>query len=680
MKMLTSLLICLILSAASYADMAQVVNPGFESMSGDPLMPDGWSTFEGTGATVYYGAKTDVVRTGIYSFKVAARNGYGMIHQTITSGFTAGETYSLWFYGRGDTNGDWVMDEPLDRVELAVKFANSGGGTISEPKQVVFDADPETPAPVLVNNAWLQSPIVRVTVPEGTASIMIKISAIDGSPDGNSRDGTSIYLDDVMLDLLPLPAKNPTPIIGALDQNPTSLFLNWEPGDDPLSAGTPNPDVTGYYVYVDSFDSSDVLGEPNFMNPVSISGTQYPAAVAGAAFGTDQLVYWRVDSSINGSTAGDPNTVIGETWFFETESSFPEIIAQPQDVTVFEGEAAAISIEATGVAPIVQYEWYDSNDLLVASGPALDTLTFPATVIEDSDGYYCLVTNSQGKATQSQMASLYVNGVLAQYDFENDLNDVTGRSYGIAKNIDPNATGVVSYAAGISGQTLVLDGTNYVELSEGAYPNAYMGLAHGTLVCWVKTTSETTGTLMGAYNDSLTTCYNLSIQASEGLYFYLRSESGAFTTVQASAPGISDGNWHQIAVTYALGTPSTVYMDGEKLGTGGGLGTGAVFAPWTYSLPLGAGDTRGDINKVFDGAIDSVVLYNYVKTEKEVLDLYNALSPVEKALCLDPYASAFDLAGPDGVGAEFADCRVNLYDFAAMAAAWLDCGLYPDCQ
>jgi hypothetical protein len=680
MKMVLSLLICLVLSAASYADVPQVVNPGFELMSGDPLVPDGWNLFTGNGATVFFAGKADVVRTGTYSMKVAARNGYGMIHQTITSGFAAGETYSLWFYGRGDTNNDWVMDEPLDRIELSVKFANSGGGTISEPKIIVFDANPETAAPMLSKTEWLQSPIFRFTVPEGTASMMIKISAIDGSPDGNTRDGTSIYMDDVTLALLPLPAKNPTPIVGATEQNPTSLFLSWEPGDDPRSAGTPNPDVTGYYIYFDQFDTSDVSSEPNFMNPVSVSGAQYPATGPGAAFGTDQLVYWRVDTSINGSTAGDPNTVTGPTWYFETESSFPEIIAQPQDVTVFEGEPAAISIEATGVAPIVQYEWYDSNDLLVASGPTLDTLTFPATVIEDSDLYYCVIINSEGKATQSQTAALYVKGMLAQYDFENALTDAIGGLAGVAKNIDPNEAGVVGYAAGISGQTLVLDDGNYVELPDGAYPNSYMGLAHGTLVCWVKTTSETTGTLIGAYNDSLKTCYNLSIQESEGLYFYLRSESGAFTTVQVSAPGIFDGNWHQIAVTYSLGTPSTVYMDGEKLGTGGGLGTSAVFAPWTYTLPLGAGDTRGEINKVYAGALDSVVLYNYVKTEKEVLDMYNALSPVEKSLCLDPYASAFDLAGPDGVGAEFADCRVNLYDFAAMAAAWLDCGLYPDCE
>jgi hypothetical protein len=663
-----------------YGDIAQVVNPGFESMSGDPLMPNGWSTYSGTGATVYYAAKTDVVYRGTYSFKIAARNGYGMIHQTITSGFAAGQTYSLWLYGRGDTNSGWVMDEPLDRVELSVKFANSAGAMISEPKLVIFDGDSATAAPVLVNNAWLQSPVFRFTVPEGTASIMIKISAIDGSPDGGTIDGTSIYIDDVTLGILPLPAKNPTPADGAIEQSPTGLYLSWEPGDDPFVGGTPNPNVTGYYVYMNQFDSSVESAEPNFVNPVYVSGTQYPAVAPGLAIGTDQLVFWRVDTSIKGSTAKDPNTVTGLTWSFQTESSFPEITAQPQDVTVFEGETATFSVEAVGVNPIVLYEWYNSKNELVASGPAMNTLAISSTVVEDSSAYYCVVTNGQGKTAQSNAAVLYVKGILAQYDFENALTDARGQFNGTAMNIDPNTAGAVSYAEGVSGSAVVLNGGNYIKLAQGAYPNSYMGLANGTMSCWVKTAGTATVTLIGAYNDGTKTCYNVSIQSPEQLYFYVRTETNNVSQIQVAAPGIMDGNWHQIVATYALGSNSAVYMDGQRLATAGGLAVSAQFAPWTYTLPIGAGDTRGVINKVFSGAIDNLVFYNYPKSQKEVLDMYNSHAAVQKSLCLDAYASAFDLAGPDGVGAAFADCRVDLYDFAAMAASWLDCGLYPVCS
>ena len=683
MKMLMSVLMCLLVSAICLAD-AQIVNSGFESMSGDPLLPDDWTTYKNSGSTVYFAPKTDVVYDGVYSFKIAARDGYGMIHQTITSGFAAGETYSLWLYGRGDTNNDWKIDEPGDRIEFYAKFANGTGGTIAEPMKVIFDGDPATEAPMLSATEWLQSPAMRFTVPDGTASIMIKIRVVDSSANGNNRDGTSIYMDNVTLAVLPLPAQTPTPDNGVDEQDPAELFLSWEVGDDPYAAGTPNPDVTGYYVYVDQYNTTNDPGDPNFsdVTPVSLSGTQYPASAPGIAYGADQVVYWRVDSSIDGSTAADPNTVTGEVWSFTTESSFPGIITQPQDVTVAEGEPAALTIEADGTAqPIALYEWFDSNDILVDSGATLDTLSFDPAVIEDSDEYYCIVTNTQGKSTQSDPARLYVTGILAQYDFENNLTDATGRFDGIAANIDPNATGVISYdAAGMDGSALQLDGENYVELPEGAYPNSYMGLANGTIVCWVKTTSAATGTVIASYNDGLNTCINFAIQSGERLYFYIRSESGAVTQIQVSAPGINDGNWHQIAATHAPGSDSVVYMDGEALATAGGLGESEEFASWAYSLPIGAVDARGSINSVFDGSIDSLVFYNYVKTTKEILDMYNALAPVEKSLCLDAYASAFDLAGPDGVGVEYADCKVDLHDFAAMAAVWLDCGLYPECS
>lgn len=678
MKKLMTLVI--VAAAVCQVNAAQVANGGFELTVGSPAVPQNWTQYAGTGATVYFSLKTDFVHSGTYSEKVAARNGYGMIHQEISSGFTAGQTYSLWLYAKGDTNKDWQMDEPRDRIELSVKFKTASGATISEPMTVLFDADPETAAPILLTSQWLKSPVFQFAIPQDTASFLVKITAFDGSADGSLTDGTSIYVDDVTLDILPLPAKTPAPAAGAVEQSPTSVFLTWQPGDDPLAGGTPNPNVTGYYVYMDQFDSATASPEPNFINPVYIAGTQYPVSAPSLALGTDQLVFWRVDTSISGSTADDPNTVTGLTWSFQTESSFPEIIAQPQDVTVFEGESAVFSVEAVGVNPIVLYEWFNSNDEPVASGAAMSTLTLSSTEIEDSGAYYCVITNAQGKTAQSNAAALYVKGLLAQYDFENALTDARGQFDGTAKNIDPNLAGAVSYdAQGVSGSAVVLSGGNYIELAPGAYPNSYMGLASGTLSCWVKTTSGVTGTVIAAYNDGHTTCYNVSVQVPERLYFYIRTETNNVSQVQAAAPGIMDGNWHQIVATYALGSNSAIYMDGEQLATAGGLAASAQFAPWAYTLPIGAGDTRGVISNVYQGAIDSLVLYNYPKTQKEVLDMYNSHAAVQKSLCLDAYASAFDLAGPDGVGTSFADCRVDLYDFAAMAASWLDCGLYPSC-
>lgn len=201
MKRLAVLCVLALMVSAVNANL--VMNPGFESMSGDPLMPDSWVTYKGTGATVYYAAKTDPVYDGTYSFKIAARNGYGMVHQTI-GGFSGGQSLSFWLYGLGDTNADWQMNEVGDKVYVSIKFINAGGSAIgSEIKMDLFDADPETEAATLSTTEWLKSPVFNFVTPENTASVQIKIQAVDGTKN-NGDDGTAVHLDNVTL--VPEPA------------------------------------------------------------------------------------------------------------------------------------------------------------------------------------------------------------------------------------------------------------------------------------------------------------------------------------------------------------------------------------------------------------------------------------------------------------------------------------------
>jgi hypothetical protein len=196
--------LCALSLMVSAANANLVVNSGFESMSGDPLMPDGWSRYTQNGATAYYAAKTDVVYDGDYSFKIAAREGYGMVHQTI-GGFTGGQSLSFWLYGRGDTNSDWQMDEVGDKVFVSIKFLNAGGSAIgSEISMDLFDANPDTETEILSTTEWLKSPVFNFVTPENTASVQIKIHSVDGTRDGNQRDGTAVHLDNVTL--IPEPA------------------------------------------------------------------------------------------------------------------------------------------------------------------------------------------------------------------------------------------------------------------------------------------------------------------------------------------------------------------------------------------------------------------------------------------------------------------------------------------
>ncbi len=671
---------------------AQVVNSGFEAMTmnteTEKLEPDNWTSYIPSQVTVYFAAKTDYVYSGTYSYKIAARNGYGMIYQEVSSGFNPGETYSLWLYGKGDTNGGWIMDEPGDQVDVYIKFKDASGAQIGQEESLIlFDTDPETQAPLLDSTEWLKSPVIQFTVPDGTASFLVKIRSVDGTPDGNNNDGTSIYLDDITMDVLPLATKNPTPADNSIEQPASDLVFSWEPGDDPYFAGTPNSDITGYYLYVDVYNVSSDPGEPNgfdepnnpIITPIAVDSTEYPAD--GIDYGYDKKVYWRVDESINGSSPYSTSTVAGTWWSFYTESSFPEVSTQPQDVDIVAGESGQMTIAVfTSDYPVVMYEWYNYNDELVLSGSDADTLTFENAATGISGNYYCVLTNSQGKQTTSEAAFLRVKGILLDYSLDNDLSDSASGFDGTATNLDPNFPVTITYdPSGVSGSAAVFDGESYSNLGKEAFPNSRQGLDAGTIVCWFKKDTTETGTVMSCYNNDLTTCFNLSLQTSEKLYFFIRAETHAFTTVEATVPGIYDGQWHQVVATYENGSDTVLYLDGEEIASAGGLGENDVFAPWTYSMVIGAGNTRGTIADPYVGMLDNIVMYNYPLTNKQVLDTYNDYAAVTKSLCIEAYASTFDLAGPGGVGPEYADCRVDMLDFAAVAQAWLDCGLYPEC-
>lgn len=199
------IILCMFAFAATLANANMVNNSGFEAMSGDPLAPEEWSQYKGNGATVYFAPKTDVVYEGTYSMKLAARNGYGMLHQTI-GGFSGGEELSFSLLGRGDTNGDWQMDEVGDQIDVYVKFKDAANSQIgNEISTLLFDFDESTEAGMLSSSEWLQSSAFNFVTPENTAFVQIKIRAVDGTVDGGLTDGTSIYLENVSLTAIPEP-------------------------------------------------------------------------------------------------------------------------------------------------------------------------------------------------------------------------------------------------------------------------------------------------------------------------------------------------------------------------------------------------------------------------------------------------------------------------------------------
>jgi hypothetical protein len=74
-------------------------------------------------------------------------------------------------------------------------------------------------------------------------------------------------------------------------------------------------------------------------------------------------------------------------------ASPPSILTQPSSLTVDAGNAANLSVSATGTAPLT-YQWY-KNDVLL-SGETGTTLFFAAAQIGDTASYRIKVTNAEG--------------------------------------------------------------------------------------------------------------------------------------------------------------------------------------------------------------------------------------------------------------------------------------------
>ncbi len=491
-------------------------------------------------------------------------------------------------------------------------------------------------------------------------------------------------------------AKNPVPASGQTTVNPSiTKQLGWDTAE--------LANVTKHYVYL-------AESEPNFtgISPAVVTDLIDPIESA-VTLTTDKVYYWRVDESINHSSPSDPNTVTGPIWSFETIKSGPAITADPDDAAVFPANAASFEAGFNSITTPTA-SWYKAGepDVLLAGqtgagttvsgdytvivtdlgdGLFTSTLTVADTEIADEGYYYCSVTNSSSETQTTLSAGLAVKRLVAHYPFDGDANDAIGTVHGTLKNIDPNNSESLPVFVGGApnyGQAIKFDGTQFVELTTAAYPKSGIGgaLEAGTVVCWVRLDGFTaTAMAMGNHNDGSGPGCQMWFSGTNGqqINFRLRQNTGDTEMPQVS--GLTettlagDGQWHLLAATYEKGSVGQLYLDGEPFGASDAYTANPAFNPWTYPTIIGGNNNRGTITDLLNGAIDDLRVYNYRLGGLEIADLYLAGYPDAKP-CILEYASQFDFTGPEGKP----DCIVNLNDFAVMAAEWLSCGFYPQCQ
>ncbi len=133
-----------------------------------------------------------------------------------------------------------------------------------------------------------------------------------------------------------------------------------------------------------------------------------------------------------------------------------------------------------------------------------------------------------------------------------------------------------------------------------------------TISAWVKTTSAIAGIFGGHYYTDPFNGYSIFIGGggvSDGKITFWSSAYGSWV---ASDSTVNDGNWHHVAVAVS-GSSATFYRDGVSNGTK----TSAQPDSYSGIRAIGA---RSDGAYPLDGLIDDVKIYNYARTQKQILE------------------------------------------------------------
>ncbi len=430
--------------------------------------------------------------------------------------------------------------------------------------------------------------------------------------------------------------------------------LSWTAAADP---NAPLETVTGQYIYLGTDPMALVLQNTTAQGP----------AVTTFDPGTlnkDSRYYWRVDSSVNGSSATDPNTITGLVWNFDTELSLPVIEQQPQLALVYPGENAVFDVNAFDpLGGTLTYQWYSDPDLEATgdevmlsdgadySGVTTAALTVLAAEQTDEGYFYCDVSNAATISTGS--AYLAVKRLIAHFPFDNDANDVVTNMEAVVSGVSIETDSIVG-----TGSVLFDSATDSLYFaSDGWNSNAWS-------FSWWEYSTPGTGFGTDGWEAMLASGPSSGFEIFEFSRLNDVRYGYGVTGNYINVGDLARGQWIHHVVTY-----DPTAEDSDTLWYVNGVGAEKV--GWNSGDFTGFDDIYVGIAKngtqPFSGNIDDLKFYNYALTALEVAQEYTAVK-TDETVCTEYPANDFD-----------ENCKVDLADFALMATEWLECNIYPDC-
>jgi hypothetical protein len=381
--------------------------------------------------------------------------------------------------------------------------------------------------------------------------------------------------------------------------------------------------------------------------------------------------YWRID-------AYEPNGLSytktqGGVWSFTTvgQSAIPGAVTPAY--TAVDAGTAAVVLNLTGTVNATIYHWYKDGGALSDgadfSGTATASLTINDVQLADEGSYYCQVDNDLAGTDPVNSAAgiVLVKRLMSHYPMEvidaNSTPDIVGGFNMTLKN-------------DVLGQSLPVLGTDVAAAGNGTYslvldnpstdPNGqrfgqiaadvvkYEDLTIGVWVKWNGGNDWQRIVDFGANNTNY--MFLTPNAGGAGLRFVIMIGSGE---QQLNASKLTVGEWTYVAVTLN-GDTGRMYVNGELVNTNAAIAYDPYDLPQTLNY-VGKSQFAGDSR--FDGLIDELKIYDYARSSAQIGQDYADISG--DWVC--------NMEGTADLALDFNDdCRVDLGDFALLAAEWLN--------
>ena len=435
----------------------------------------------------------------------------------------------------------------------------------------------------------------------------------------------------------------------------------------PRQDGLENGNIKDYEFYISTDgDNWDLVTSGTFGRGSEWKKVILPEKVSARYFKLVSL------SEINGrsfTSAAEINII---------QSSTSKLENHPVSITV--SKAANRVNFSVGGFNITHYQWYKDGIAIVddpTDSKYIGETSYALTIFDiqgDDEGFYhCVCSNDMGWSETSGQAQLITERLVGWWKLDGNLNDSVNEKVPDVMAHEGIADSVYYSQNGIDGKALEFNGSSNRLVSIigssdyfNFYPNGY------TVSAWVKM-PEASSKWSAFVNkesikDSGRSGFILTTDDSGQAVHTLReSFNDLFSDVN-----IDDDYWHLVVGTYdADSKTGKIYVDGileNEAYNSSDISTGPA------SLVFGAQNANNDAP--FSGLLDDVRIWSYPLTSTDILALYiNFNSDTE--VCIS--YPELDVAGPNGAGREFRDCRVDIFDLMFFASQWLECNLIPSC-